>query len=58
VQDSCLDHLLSGFFQLRKLGAFLSAFPTGFAAERKSLDVGMLFASFGKLFAGACADVA
>ena len=44
-------------FQLRKLGAFLSAFPTGFAATGKSLDLKVLVAGFGKLLAGACADV-
>jgi len=43
-------------FQLRKLGAFLSACPTGFAATGKSLDLKVLVAGFGKLLAGACAD--
>jgi len=53
-----LGSALRRLFQLRKLGAFLSAFPTGFAATGKSLDAGMLFAGFGKLLAGACTDVA
>ena len=40
-------------FQLGKLGAFLSAFPTGFAATGKSLDLKVFVAGFGKLLAGA-----
>jgi hypothetical protein len=44
-------------FQPGKLGAFFSAFPTGFAATGKSFDLKVLVAGFGKLLAGACADV-
>jgi len=44
-------------FQPGKLGAFFSAFPTGFAATGKSLDLKVFVAGFGKLLAGACADV-
>ena len=45
-------------FQLGELGTFFSAFPTGLAATGKRVNLGMLFASFGKLLTSARTDIA
>src|SRR5690348_14145035 len=50
--------MLGRLFQLGQLRTLLDAFPTGFAAARKGLDLSMFVASLGKLVAGACTDVA
>jgi hypothetical protein len=44
-------------FQLGELGAFCGALSTRFSATGKGLNVSMLVARFGELFAGAGADV-